>query len=270
MKKIVFSDIDGTLLSSENKITPLTEKAIRDLMKKGIPFVIISARSPAAIYPLLDAYDIKCPIIAYNGAVILDESGNILYSKGIKKSDAKRIIEFIEDNLIGNVDYNLTWAAYSLLDEWIVRDKNDPRIIRSERKSKTKATQGTVDLITHDEVNRILCLCNPDKITEIEEVLKGEFPDFYIVKSYHHLLEIQDKSVNKVNAIKFLCSLWDIDLKNAAAFGDYYNDIEMLETVGHGFLMGNAPDDLKEMIDKHTCDNDHDGIYHALAGLGWI
>lgn len=63
MYKIVFSDVDGTLLNSEHKITPLTERVIKDLKNRGIPFVIISARSPSGIYPILEEYRLRCPIM---------------------------------------------------------------------------------------------------------------------------------------------------------------------------------------------------------------
>ena len=62
MKRIVFSDVDGTLLNSRQEITPLTERAIKALKEKGIPFVITSARSPSGIYPILNEYGFNCPI----------------------------------------------------------------------------------------------------------------------------------------------------------------------------------------------------------------
>ena len=71
MIRIVFSDIDGTLLDSGNRMTPLTERAVKDLAGRGIPFVIISARSPSGIYPILEEYGLRCPIIAYSGALAL-------------------------------------------------------------------------------------------------------------------------------------------------------------------------------------------------------
>lgn len=264
MDKIVFCDVDGTLLNSEHKITPLTEKAIKELKKSGIPFVIVSARSPSGIYPILREYGFKCPIVSYSGALILDEENNVLFHKGIDKPNAKRIIDFIEKN-----HFDMSWCAYSL-DEWIVKDKNDPRIVREETIVRANATQGSIDSITDHEVNKILCICNPMKILEIEEKLKEAFPNYSIVKSSDILLEIMENGISKADAIKKLCSIWDIPLENAIAFGDNYNDVEMLESVGFGFLMGNAPDELKKRIKMHTCDNNHDGIYYALLEMNLI
>ncbi|MDL2232741.1 Cof-type HAD-IIB family hydrolase [Ruminococcaceae bacterium OttesenSCG-928-L11] len=262
--KIVFSDVDGTLLNSEHKITPLTEAAIKKLQQNGIPFVIISARSPSGIYPILAEYGFACPIISYSGALILDEERKVLFHKGIKKANAKTIIQTIEDNR-----FDLSWCAYSL-DQWIVKDKSDPRIIREETVVKAVATQGCIDDIADAEVNKILCICNPAKIIEIENALKAAFPQYSIVKSSNILLEIMEAGITKATAIETLCGLWDIAISDAIAFGDNYNDIEMLELAGHGVLMKNAPEELKQRIKIHTDDNDHDGIYRKLSELNLL
>ena len=62
-------------------------------------------------------------------------------------------------------------------------------------------------------------------------------------------------------------------MENVAAFGDNYNDVEMLSCAGHGFLMGNAPAKLQEQLKGTavpTKDNENDGIYHGLKSLNWI
>lgn len=76
MQKIVFSDVDGTLLNSRHELTPLTEQAIRTLKEQEIPFVIVSARSPSGINSILTEYDFRCPIVSYSGAVIMDIDGS--------------------------------------------------------------------------------------------------------------------------------------------------------------------------------------------------
>lgn len=264
MKRIVFTDVDGTLLNSEYKITPLTLNAIRTLQAKDIPFVIISGRGPTGIYPILKEYGFNCPIVSYSGALILDEDRKVLFSKGLPKPKAKKIIEFVERN-----NFDMVWCVYSH-EEWLVKDKSDERIKREEKIVKLEADEGTVDTAKGEEINKILCICNPEKTVEIEESLKKAFPDCCIVKSAENLVEVMESGITKATAIQTLCSMWGIDIKNAIAFGDNYNDVEMLEAVGHGYLMGNAPDELKERIKKHTRDNNNDGIYCALLEMNLI
>jgi hydroxymethylpyrimidine pyrophosphatase-like HAD family hydrolase len=107
-------------------------------------------------------------------------------------------------------------------------------------------------------------------ILEIEAKLKEAFPNYSIVKSSDISLEIMENNITKATAIKKLCSLWNIPLFNTIAFGDNYNDIEMLELAGNGFLMDNAPAELKKRIKQQTNDNDHDGIYYALLKMNII
>ena len=71
MYQVVFSDVDGTLLNDQHCITPLTLLAIEKIQKQGIPFVIVSARSPSGIYPILKENNFTCPIICYGGGLIL-------------------------------------------------------------------------------------------------------------------------------------------------------------------------------------------------------
>ena len=64
MYRIVFSDIDGTLLNSEHVVTPATRDAILALRERDIPFVIVSARSPSGIYPIVRANSLQCAIVS--------------------------------------------------------------------------------------------------------------------------------------------------------------------------------------------------------------
>lgn len=91
-----------------------------------------------------------------------------------------------------------------------------------------------------------------------------------VVKSSDILLEIMADGITKATAVQTLCGLWQADPRDCYAFGDNYNDAEMLALVGHPFLMGNTPAPLKTRISSHTADNDHDGIAVPLEGAGMV
>lgn len=263
--KIVFSDVDGTLLDSRHKMLPNTVEAIHSLQRRGIPFVIISARSPSGIYPIQEKYKFKSPVISYSGALILDENRRVLYSKGFSRELAEQIIEFIETNRL-----DCSWNVYSR-DTWIVKDRRDPRVMREEMIVCAQAVEGAVNMLPrHAEIGKILCMCNPEHILEIEKRLKSEFPFLSIAKSSESLLEIMQAGITKSSAVKKMCELWKVPLENTVAFGDHYNDVEMLETVAVPFLMGNAPKELKRRFSNITESNDDDGIYEGLRKIGLI
>ena len=120
------------------------------------------------------------------------------------------------------------------------------------------------------KVHKILCICNPEQINDLEIKLKTMFKECQIVKSSNMLIEITHQNISKAFAIKKYCDLLNIDVKNTIAFGDQYNDLEMLKTVGYGIAMKNAPLEIKNEVMKVTEDNNHDGIYFALSKLNLI
>ena len=243
--KIIFSDVDGTLLNSDHKVLPGTVYAIRELKKKGIPFVIISARSPSGIRPILEENNFTCPMISYSGALVLDEDENVLYSEGFSREEAARMVEFIENNQL-----DCTWNIYSM-DTWIVKDRSDPRVRREENIVKANSIEGSASsLAPSAKVGKILLMCNPDKILDIEQSMKAAFPSMSIARSSNILIEIMQGGITKRT--------------------DHYNDLEMLETVAHPFLMGNAPEELKDRFANVTASNNDEGIYKALVRLGII
>lgn len=262
---IVFCDVDGTLLNSRQGVLPGTLSAIRFLQQRGIPFVIVSARSPSGIYPIQEAYHFRCPIVSYSGALILDEGKKILYTKGFSRELAKKVIAFIEQN-----QFDCAWNVFSL-DTWIVKDRRDMRVVQEENIVRAKATEGTVDMLPDNaEIGKILCMCSPDRTLMIEQKLKEAFPSLSIARSSDTLLEIMQSGVTKSSAVKTLCELWNISLKSTVAFGDHYNDVEMLETVAMPFLMGNAPAELKSRFPNITESNDEEGIYNGLSKIGLV
>ena len=82
MKKILFSDIDGTLLNSKHQISEKTKKKVQQLAIQNIPFILVSARMPKGMHYFLDELQIKAPMVSYSGGLILDENQKVIYSKG--------------------------------------------------------------------------------------------------------------------------------------------------------------------------------------------
>lgn len=262
MRRIVFSDIDGTLVSSKHVVTERTAEAIRDLVAVDIPFVPVSARSPSGIYPILSDMGVRCPVVSYSGALVLDANGAVLHSQGFSQETARQLID-----LFASERLPLTWCLYAT-DDWIVADRSDPKVVREEAIVRARAREGSVDLLGEGQpVHKILCICDPGTVEDVERVVRTHFPGLAIVRSSPILLEIMRAGVDKAGAIEVCCRRFGVDPKNAIAFGDNYNDLGMLTCVGHPVVMANAPADIRERFDFITADNDHDGIADALARL---
>ena len=202
--KIVFSDVDGTLLDSRQEITPRTLRALKLLQKKEIPFVIISARSPSGIEPIVRKYGLRCSIVSYSGSLILNEERQIIYHRGMSRAEAAKILDFTAQQ-----HFDMAWGAYSF-DQWVTPDRTDPRIEREERIVKATAQQGVIADMIADEVHKLLFICAPAWTDTIEATLKAQFPQYEIVKSSNALLEIMPGGTTKGEAVKRICALRDI------------------------------------------------------------
>lgn len=261
--KIVFSDIDGTLLDTKHQVRENTRKKILELENIGIPFVLVSARMPDGIYPIQKSIRITAPIVAYSGGLILNEKKEILNSIGLSIEKAIEI-----ENIIKKRWKNICLSIYSE-NSWIANNTKDEWIIQEESITGLKCIEGDFSKIlsSNKEVHKLLCMGESKIIAEIEASLKSLYPELSVYRSKDTYLEIMNGKALKSNAIKILCADRKIDIKNSVSFGDNYNDIDMLEATGLGVAMDNAPDDVKIHADLVTLDNDSEGVLHILKQL---
>lgn len=267
MNRIVFSDVDGTLLTSRHTVSENTRAAILVLKNRQIPFVIVSARSPSGIETIVNEVEIDGgidTIVAYSGGLVMCK-GNVLYSSGIDREIAREVLELVDNSQI-----DAAWCMYSY-DQWLVRDRTDQRITTEENIVKALSSEGTVEDIIGDVVHKIMYICKePAETDRLETLLKEKFPQCGIVKSCATQLEVMHKGTNKGEALRKLCEIADIPVEYSLAFGDNYNDVKMLEAAGMGYIMANAPEDLKNLGFAVAKSNDEDGVFYALKELNLI
>lgn len=247
MARIVFSDIDGTLLTDDKRVTEKTEQAVKGLVQQGIPFVLVSARMPEAIYPITEAMGVKIPLISYSGAFVLTEEGETLYSLTMKAEHAAAFLEAVE------MHFPQATVNYYAGHHWYVKDTSDPRVALEMKITGAVAERRSfADCLTEGTLpHKILLMMEPADCERAERELQALFPALNVVRSAPHLLEIMDASVNKAS--------------DALSFGDNYNDLEMLRYTGASVAMGNAPQPVKAAAGEVTTSNEEDGIYAYLS-----
>ncbi|WEV43652.1 Cof-type HAD-IIB family hydrolase [Lactobacillus sp. ESL0684] len=261
MNRLIFSDIDGTLLNSALKVTPKTRDALRKQIINGNVFIPVSGRMPQAIMTAADQVTKVCPLIAYNGALVLDEMGQALNSQFMTAAKALEICQYVEKN-----DNGIAWNVYSGYDWYYSPGNNRSLVEQEEQIVGLKATATSLEQLKNLQgVHKVLLMGTPQRLDEAQADLAPRYPDLYIVKSAPNLLEVMIKGVSKGRGVEIMAESLQVELMNCCAFGDNYNDETMLETVGHPVLMANAPADLKEKFQTTTLDNNHDGIAATLA-----
>lgn len=265
MVKIILSDIDGTLLTPESTVSEATAEIVRRAVRASIPFALVSARMPEAIYPITDKIGVRLPIVSYSGAYVLTDMGDVLFSKTMAPEDARAILAAIERDF-SQLTCNL-YAGH----HWYVKDRMDPRVVHEMDITEARAEEADLDaLLGTTAPHKYLLMGDPGDIEAAETALGTAFPALNVVRSAPHLLEIMDKSIAKDVGIEKLLSHYGLTREDALAFGDNYNDIEMLKYVGKSVAMGNAPEKIKEIASEVTLPNTEDGIAHYLLSHGIV
>lgn len=262
--QLIFSDLDGTLINDDLKVTAATRDAIRRQIINGNIFVPASARLPKGMMTVVNQILKVCPFIAYNGALALDETGKVLISRFFNAKEAAEICRYVDEQ-----DNDAAWNIYSGY-VWYCSEQKSPRVEHEESIVKVQATPTMIEQIAKLQgVHKGLIMGEPEDLDRMQAELTAKYPDLTFVRSSKILLEIVLKGVSKASAVRIVAQEYGVDLKNCIAFGDNYNDEDMLEEVGYPFLMGNAPAELKQKFApaQITADNNHDGVAKALAKI---
>lgn len=265
MIKIILSDIDGTFLKDDKNFTDLHAKALKAVVAKGLKFVFVSARMPEAIYPITDAIGMAhTPVISYGGGFVLTEDEEIIFDKKITASDAQGVLA-----AMGR--WNDITINFYTGRRWFV-EAIDKRVQFEMDITSATAEVARFDKLLSENIfpNKILVMCEPPTCEDMESELGKKFPSLNVVRSAPYLLEIMDKSVSKATGIKVLLKHYGFTVDEAIAFGDNYNDIEMLKLIPQSVVMANAPDAVKKLAANITDSNEDSGIYTYLVKQGII
>lgn len=252
MKKIAFFDVDGTLIDCTNRIMDMSDrvkKAIKDFQKAGNKAFIASGRPYAFLNKELLNFGFDGFILVNGGQVLINNETKFLSS--IDK-------EFVKDIVLNceklNIDYCLQGPKYSYLKEGFDKIKNYYKIYDISRDFlKFEFNIDDVDTLkiemfpSNEEGCKYCESLNKDNFNCFKNY-PGEVYELYPVKN--------SKSKGVLKAIEFEKIL----LENSYAFGDGRNDIEMIQTVGHGVAMGNAVAELKKVSAEFTDSMKNDGV----------
>lgn len=264
--KILFLDLDGTLLNDQKQCTAGNRRAIAGAIAAGHRVVIASGRPLKSALDQAEALGLTgrgCYVIAYNGAVIYDCSRRKeLFRKTIDPEDLYAV--FDEANRRGV--HIQTYDRESV----IVEARNDNENIR-EYCSLTGMEFRVVEDIRRDlpepPVKALLIGFQDRAPTQTMEAwlrghMRGKVDCFF---SSQYYLEVVPAGMNKGHAVTALCQQLGVPIQNAVAVGDEANDIPMLRSAGTGVAMRNATAEVKAAVEHVTArDNNHDGVAEVI------
>ena len=254
MYKLVISDLDGTLLNENHLLSEYTKKVIEKLNEKGVSFFLATGRH------FLDLFDLKKELklpetysISCNGARVHGPNGELLISHNIDDYVANQVLNLDLDSEISHSVF--TDDKIYIFDEKELTAYGERQHMPFELVNKENfKVKKPIKWFYHCE--------NHEKLLSLDKVIKEKWGNHVdTMFSKEQCLEIMPKHVSKGYAIKEIAKLENINIDEIIAFGDGFNDLEMLSIVGKGCIMGNASEKLKNALPN----NEIIGLNHEDA-----
>ena len=254
--KIIFFDIDGTLVdSATGRIPPKTYEALHRLQENGILLCIATGRSPAVVPNFGDFhFDAFC---TFNGSLCY-AGETIIHSDPLSPKDVAKVLE--NASAIGRP------VSVATRDRMAANGIDADLADYYRLADLTLTVADDFDSVCQEDVYQIMLGCR----TADHEAIIRDASGVKIAVSWERAADVIPVSSGKGRSIAKILKYFHLDASEAMAFGDSYNDIEMLQAVGTGVAMGNAAQQLKEIADDVCGHVSEDGIYHYCIDHGLI
>ncbi|MGJ8683562.1 MAG: HAD family hydrolase [Nonlabens sp.] len=259
MIQLLATDIDGTLLDEHRFLSAQTLKAFQKV--NYLPLILISARMPQAMYYLQDALQKKeMPIICYNGALVLNQQKQ-LHSTTIPFKDIEAIAQIaLENNLHCSIYRGAEWFVPEL-DYWAQREENNTRVT-----PQVQALETTLAYFKETQqqggAHKIMLMGDRDAMDHAFAKAGKLQSQLHLYRSKDTYTEISPMDISKKTALELLIKecFPEVQMQHVAAFGDNYNDVEMIAGVGHGVAVDNARDEVKAVAAYQTAHHKEHGV----------
>jgi Cof subfamily protein (haloacid dehalogenase superfamily) len=241
---IVASDLDGTLLAPDHKISAHSKQTLKDLHSKGYTFVFATGRHHIDVEGIRELINIPAYMITSNGAQVHGADNQLMFKANVPETLVQAIIDLTKN------DSSIFIHIYRD-NEWLLNQEdhglreyhNESGFTFKFFDADKAPTSGVAKIfMTHVDQNH-------DYLTILENKLNALFDDqLTIVFSTPSCLEIMGANVSKGHALKLVAESLGKTLDNCIAFGDGMNDLEMLTMAGKGLVMETAHDKLFQAL----------------------
>lgn len=255
-RKIVFFDIDGTIYNFFKGMPEDTVLAIKQLKQNGHIPVICTGRTKCMIYP--EHLEPGFEYIVGGAGTYVEIDGKEKYYYEIEKEKIDELIKgFIRNGFVPVAEGR---DNLYIFDDWTgILEKNKRILDIYYEKIPNVILPIKSGLVCASKVSGVFT-----EHSNIEQ-MKNEFErDYTFVLHSNQLFEAIPKPFNKAKGIERMINELGISKENTYAFGDSFNDIDMLQYVQYGCAMGNSDPEIIEMVKYVTKDYDKGGIVHGL------
>lgn len=259
--KIIFTDLDDTLLNDNKEISDIDKLSILKAQEKGIKFVLASGRPTFAMKKLAKELQLKKYggyLLSFNGSIITEcKSEKNIFEAQLTEEDLQLIYDFSKKFKTHILTYHENEIISETESEYIDVEKEltkmDHRIVSDFKKE-----------VTYPAVKTML-LAEPQYLKEVEKELKKQYGNKYTIAiSKPFFLEVTKKNVDKGTSLKKLTEYLNIPISESIAVGDSFNDLPMLKTAGLGVCVENSCDEIKNICGFITKSNNDGALSYLI------
>lgn len=258
MIKLVVADMDGTLLNSKNEFSARLFSVIEQLHQRKVRFCVASGRQYYTLLKQFDEIQDEMTFISENGAMIFDQ-GDHLFTDEIPRRELEKLVQLIRTN---------TEVYPILCGEKTAYVESDDAIFLQNVQKYYKRFEVVEDIVAASKGDIICKIAIFDPVNAEEKLypmLKPLENQYIVALSGENWVDLMNLGVNKGKAIQMIQKRYGISPDECMAFGDYLNDLEMMQVCTHSYAMENAHSELKKVSAYLAKSNDEDGVVDVLV-----
>lgn len=269
-RTLYVSDLDGTLLRSDQRTSDYTNRVINRLTEQGMIFSYATARSYHTARKVTAGLNAEIPLIVYNGAFVIDNLTGAHLLETYFDESADRLLDNLTAHEIYPIVYSFKDGAekFSFVPE--LATDGMQFFLDSRRDDIRRNPVASADALKAGRKFYMTCIDAPEKLRPFYDRYRNQYHCVYQTDLYSgaQWLEIMPQSASKSNAVKQLGALLQCD--RVVAFGDGRNDIDLFQLADESYAVRNADEELKKYASAVIPSNDEDGVAQWLAAHGTV
>lgn len=265
MKTLYVSDLDGTLLRSDEKTSDYTNRTIHELVERGMLFSYATARSFQTSHKVTKGLSAQIPLIIYNGSMTVGNVDGALLAGNFFGREIAGLLEDLFEQEIYPIVYAVLEGEekFSYVPARCTRGMN--AFLASRQHDKRANPVEDESSLLRGSVFYVTCIDETEKLEPLYEKYKDPYhcvfqEDLYTKEPW---LEIMPKEASKANAAKQLQAR--LGCEKLVVFGDGKNDMDLFAAADEAYAVENAVEELKRLATAVIESNDEDGVAKWLS-----
>jgi hypothetical protein len=256
--RLLLADVDGTLVTQDKLLTDAAVAAVGELGEAGVLFALTSGRPPRGMSMLIEPLDVRTPIAAFNGGLLVDRDMTVLEQHTIPGELVAPTIELLRSHALD------VWLYRGA--DWFVQDPTGPHVDREAATVRFAPTvRADYDGLVEGIAKIVGVSDDHDAVARAATAAHDRFGDHVsAARSQPYYVDVTHPQANKGGVVEYLARRYELSGEQIATIGDMPNDVLMFARSGLSIAMGNSDREVQRAARRVTGSNEHDGFAAAV------